>query len=241
MPRYVQPTELTPFAQLLVDYMWNRRSPTQPPLGVAQLAARLSLPRQNVNNWIVRGTVPTFEVILEVLARLNIPLRELYDAYQRAGLTVPQWDKHDTAAHAPASSENAAISRSRKPTAIPISLEYDDGSYFTAPVPRPYIPPAPINPAEAEAAEWQRFIDQTTAALREAGLPESEIEGVIAYMRARQHGTDPIQRHISAEHSEPAEPSEPAPNPADEQPRQQPAQMGTRKSPSNARNEPREP
>jgi transcriptional regulator with XRE-family HTH domain len=128
MPRYIQPPELTPFAQVLLDYMWNRRNPTQAPLGVAQLAARLGVPRQNVNNWIARGTVPTFEVILAVLARLDIPLRTLYDAYQRAGLTVPRWDERDTTANAPASSEISeapAISRSRKPTAIPISPDDD--------------------------------------------------------------------------------------------------------------------
>jgi DNA-binding phage protein len=118
MPRYAQPSELTPFAQVLIDYMWNRRRPTQAPLGVTQLADKLGMPRQNVNNWIYRGTVPTFEVVLAVLVRLDIPLRQLYDAYQRTGLPVPRWDEDDTASEASASGGNPAISRSRKATTL---------------------------------------------------------------------------------------------------------------------------
>lgn len=130
MPRYTQPTELTPFAQVLVDYMWNRRSPTRAPMAVPQLASKLGVPRQNVSNWIYRGTVPNFEVVLAVLAGLNIPLRALYDAYQRAGLTVPRWDEQDTAStNAPASSGNPAIPRNRKPTAVPISPD-DAADYY---------------------------------------------------------------------------------------------------------------
>lgn len=134
MPRNTQPTELTPFARVLVDYMWNRRSPTRPPMNVPQLATKLGVPRQNVSNWIYRGTVPNFEVVLAVLARLNIPLRALYDAYQHAGLTVPRWDEHDTAStNAPAGSENPAIPRNRKPTAIPISRDDDVDYYLLVP------------------------------------------------------------------------------------------------------------
>lgn len=148
MPRYTQPTELTPFARVLVDYMWNWRSPTRAPMNVPNLAAKLGVPRQNVSNWIYRGTVPTFEIILAVLARLNIPLRALYDAYQRAGVTVPRWDEHDTAStNAPANSGNPAIPRSRKPTAIPTISYDDDGSYpFAIDLPEPAPNPADEQP-----------------------------------------------------------------------------------------------
>ena len=118
MPKYIDPVELTPFAQVLTDYMWNRRRPGRAPMAIPQLAAKLDMPHQNVRNWIYRSTVPTIEIILAVLARLDIPMRALYDAYAQAGLPVPRWDEHDTNRPHLAADNLPVIPRSRKHTTI---------------------------------------------------------------------------------------------------------------------------
>jgi hypothetical protein len=233
MPRYREAPELTPFAQVLIEYMWNRRNPTSAPLAAPQLAARLGMPRQNVYNWIYRGTVPTFEIILAVLARLDIPLRELYDAYQRAGLPVPRWDDSGASANVPTTSENPPISRSRRPTALPVEEIERRRSVVIAPAPLPYTPPPPLDPAQDAAEEWDTIIAQTARSLRQAGMPQRMVDGAVAALRARQHNEDPFQRHVIAEHSDSAPGS--APHPAEQQPEKRPAHTSTRKSPNHAR------
>ena len=202
MPRYAElPEAMTPFGQVLTDYMWNRRPPNRPPLTTSQLAVRLGIPRQSVNNWIYKGNVPTIEAVLAILAQLDIPLRELYDAYHNAGITVPRWDDSDP--NAPVIQGNPVAERKGKQTTVPIPTDTDD-----APAPRPYTPPPATSAAQAEADDWQRMIDQTADALREEGLPEHAIKAAIQHLRAQQSlppDARPIQQNLIAEHSEPSE------------------------------------
>lgn len=204
MPRFAEPTEMTPFALVLTDYMWNKRPGNRPPMNTPQLAVRLGVPRQSVNNWIYKGNVPPLEAILAILAQLDIPLRALYDAYKDAGLRVPRWDENDQEQPQTTTGKSVA-ERTKKQTAIPITQ---------APAPRPYVPPAqPYDPQAAEAAEWQRISEQTATAMREAGMPAAEIEQVMANLRARQADASPMQAHLIAEHHAPA--AEPAEEPGD--------------------------
>lgn len=118
------------------------------------------------------------------------------------------------------------------PTAFLIQYDNDAPTMphsIVAPAPRPYIPPPAVDPAEADAATWQRWVTQTAATLRQAGLPESEIKAVIANMLAYENGEDPMQRHILAEHSEPA------PEPSAERHEQHEHHKPQRKSPENVR------
>ena len=133
MPRIAEPTELTPFAIVITNYMWNRRPPNRRPLTTSQLAARLGVPRQSVNNWVYKGNVPTIEAVLAILAQLDIPLRELYDAYRNAGIAVPRWDESDP--NAPIIHGAHVVDRRGKQTTGPIPQDEDD-----APAPRPYTP-----------------------------------------------------------------------------------------------------
>lgn len=92
---------------------------------VPQLAAKLGIPRQNVHNWIYRAGVPSFEIILGVLARLDIPLQTLYTAYARAGITVPRWDENSPPL-APLAEQPPINYGKHRPTTIPIEAITDD-------------------------------------------------------------------------------------------------------------------
>jgi hypothetical protein len=191
---------MTPFGQVIVDYMWNKRPANRPPLSANQLAIRLGVPKQNTNNWIFRASLPPFETIMAVLAKLDIPLRDLYDAYKKAGILMPRWDEQDT--DSPVTRDNLPPTpRTRKATAISTSIASND-SGDDAPAPRPYTPPPAYNPADEESANWQRLAEQTEAAMREEGAPQAMIDAVVAHIRARQTGPDPIQHNLIAEHDE---------------------------------------
>lgn len=219
MPRYIEPETATPFGKVLVDYMWSRR----PPLGAVQLAVRLRIPKQSVTNWVMRGSSPSLETILYVLAKLDIPLRTLYDAYKSAGLSVPRFD--DTSKEPPIVREERDTGQ-RKETRIPVALDTaearaeddnsakgsdddsndasndasdDDGGDELSP--RPYVTPPPLDPAAEHAREWDDIIAQTTDALRARHMPDESIQAVIASLRDRQAGANPRERHSQAEHS----------------------------------------
>ncbi len=192
MPRYPEmPQEMTPFAKVLVDYMWNRR----PPMTTHQLAIKLGVPKQSTSNWVVRNVLPPFETIMAILARLDIPLSTLYAAYKSAGILMPRWDEQDT--DSPADRANLPPTpRTRKATAVPIALDNSNSDYE----PVPYTPPSPP-PSEAE--EWDSLIAQTAQLLRDEGMDEETIANVTAHIRARQSGGEtPIQRRMIAEHTE---------------------------------------
>ena len=220
MPRYQEAEAMTPFAQVLTDYMWNRRPANRPPMTTSILAVKLGIPRQTLNAWIYRGTVPSIEDILLVLARLDLPLRALYDAYKRAGLSVPRFDTTDP--ERPIIQQQKPTSQ-RRQTRVPVPTNATDddlpaadevatgnannaggdtvGGDSAAPAPRPYVTPPPLDHATEAAAEWDRIIAQTAAALRAEGLPEESIEAAVASLRTRQSGgPTPTERHIAAEH-----------------------------------------
>lgn len=221
MPRIAEPTALTPFAMVLTNYMWNKRPPNRQPLTTPQLAVRLGVPRQSVNNWIYKGNVPPIEAILAVLAQLDIPLRELYDAYKHAGLTVPRWDEADTEGPQIVSGKSVA-ERTKKQTAIAIPTTATTQTTAptttttttttttpTAPTPLPYTPPAePYDRESLLAAEENRLIAQTRQALKESGASEELIAQAIAHIQAqRQQLITPREQQIIAEHTEPTQPA----------------------------------
>lgn len=216
MPRFAEIRELTPYGMVLTNYMWNRRRPNQRPMTTSQLAIRIGVPRQSVNNWIYLGNVPPLETVLAVLAKLDIPMRELYDAYKLSGLPVPRWDAADTEAPQAENAGEHIASRGRKATTFPAAdapeLPQSPATDTTAPPkaasttdapsPRPYVTPEPLDHATEAAAEWDRIIAQTAEALRAEGLPEASIEAAVASLRTRQSsGPTPTERRIAAEHS----------------------------------------
>lgn len=89
MPRQQdQQVSDTPFASVLTAYMWSR----QPPWSAAKTAAVLGIHRARVAKWVYGGITPEIETMLVVMARLNIPMRFLLDAYAARGIPVPPLD-----------------------------------------------------------------------------------------------------------------------------------------------------
>ncbi len=79
----------TPLARVLIGYMWDVRRHGHP-LSVPELARRLDMSRQTLYNVLYKAVTPGFDRVLELLARLDIPLETLVDAYRTDGLDVPR-------------------------------------------------------------------------------------------------------------------------------------------------------
>jgi hypothetical protein len=63
----------SPFARILVEYMWAQRPPLQP----AQFAARVGVRRQRLSTWLTTDTVPPPPVVMEVARGMGLPVRDL--------------------------------------------------------------------------------------------------------------------------------------------------------------------
>ncbi len=87
----------TPFARTLTAFMWSK----QPPWSAPKVAAVLGIQRGRVNNWLYHDIVPEINVILAVMAALEIPLSRLMDAYVAAGLPTPPLTEADVPPPAP--------------------------------------------------------------------------------------------------------------------------------------------
>lgn len=74
--------ELTPFAQLLADYMRQ----DWPPVTIPKLAERTHVSVQSVYDWFNKGTLPRASTIELIAEGTGIPRRDLYQA---AGIPMP--------------------------------------------------------------------------------------------------------------------------------------------------------
>ena len=100
MPKYmIKPENPTPWARVLLDFMWNQRPPDEPPLTNAQLAVRLHLSRVTVNHWIYNRVIPNLETAIDVLHTLNIPVERLIRAYDQEGIPAPPLAEHQADGH----------------------------------------------------------------------------------------------------------------------------------------------
>ena len=194
MPQYTEPPEnVTPFAQVLIDYMWNRRPRNRPPMTYTQLAVRLGVPKQSISNWILRGSVPPLDTIFIIMAKLGIPLSTLYSAYVASNLTVPAWDAAALATAASAD-DTPDTPRNRKPAAVPLPAnihmvhEGNEDNQIThqddTPRIRAYAPHQLHTPIEADAQMLARLIAQTEVTMRAEGIPESTIVSVVGLTSA---------------------------------------------------------
>lgn len=84
MLRLPNTLRVSPFARVFTAYIQR----TTPPMSVVALAAKLQMTRQTVNQWIARQAVPPIETMLDVLARLDIPLSDLLAAYHKLGVPI---------------------------------------------------------------------------------------------------------------------------------------------------------
>jgi hypothetical protein len=164
----------TPFGMLLQDWLAAKRpAPWSPGRLATELTRRLGYPvrRYTTYNWIRQGMNPPIETILTVLAALNIPLSDLIAAYRAAGVRVPDLMGPDAAAAASAVSSTAAEAAE-----------------------------AAARAAQRRANEWEEMIAHTRQSMALAGFPEGMIEATITMIEAKRDNTDPMERHIRAEH-----------------------------------------
>ncbi len=74
---------LTPFAQLIREYMWKQR----PPLNVNRLAERTGLRAPTIWKWFRDGVIPDATTLNLLAEKTDIPLMDLYIA---AGYLKPE-------------------------------------------------------------------------------------------------------------------------------------------------------
>lgn len=204
-PGEVPPT-VTPWAKVLNDWIWAQFvAAGYRPIGPSQLAARLGYPRQTVSNWLYRGFTPSAADMFHVMTVLDIPLARLAEAYAALGLEFPTLGL-------PASSTTGTGAQPSPGATIPAEAP--------GPRPRAYQPPpssptaaragADAEQTEAAADEWEQMVTTTTAALREAGVPEEAIILAVARIRERQAGLTPFAQRLAEEKSEGGSTSAPA-------------------------------
>jgi transcriptional regulator with XRE-family HTH domain len=76
-------TDYTPFARLIVEYMWEQR----PPLLPSQFAAQMGIPKQVISKWLNGQAEPDPRHLLHMAERMHIPVQRLFLA---AGYTTPE-------------------------------------------------------------------------------------------------------------------------------------------------------
>lgn len=76
--------EYTPFARLIVEYMWEQR----PPLLPSQFAAQMDIPKQVISKWLNAQAEPDPRHLLQLAARMPMSVQRLFLA---AGYTTPDF------------------------------------------------------------------------------------------------------------------------------------------------------
>lgn len=205
----------TPFARVLSAYLWSKT----PPWSAGKLAAVLGLHRVRVAKWVYGDTIPELDTMLAVMARLNIPVRALVDAYAEAGVPVPPLDNDDAtaadqqarmAALGPTTASRYPINPSSNPPvpgAIPEARQGRGGGighttgYQTSQPPSQSPLMSQISEeerqrqAEEEAdQQWQTMLTHTRKIMRMTGMKDSAIDAMLQSLsedRARHRGGQP--------------------------------------------------
>lgn len=81
--------EYTPFARILVEYMWAQR----PPLLPAQFASQMGVRKQALSNWLMSDATPPPPVIVRLARAMGLPVDKLLIA---AGHAMPDDPLMDT-------------------------------------------------------------------------------------------------------------------------------------------------
>ena len=74
----------TPFARLIVEYMWEQR----PPLLPSQFAVQMDIPKQVISKWLNAQAGPDPRHLLQLAARMPMSVQRLFLA---AGYTTPEF------------------------------------------------------------------------------------------------------------------------------------------------------
>lgn len=179
--------QVTPFGEVLTDFMGSQR----PLWTTGKVGQKLGIRRQTVANWIYHDITPPIEVMLEVLAKLNIPISRLIEAYARRGIPVPILAP-------PEELEELAALSAKGRTGSPQAQAQQAASQEPAP-----RPPSPEEVAKA----WDDMVAQTRAVMLATGFPEQALDALLASLSRRESPAD-FSRHISSEHAAPQRPQE---------------------------------
>lgn len=170
---------VTPFGELLTAYMAKQR----PIWSTGRLGRKLGIRRQTVANWVYHDITPPIEVMLTVLAKLDIPISELVKAYQSRGVAVPTLAPPEELERL-----NAAQSTTQ-PT--------------TQPATQPATPQQRAPTPEEAAQAWAQMVEQTRAVMLATGFPEQALDALLASLQQRESPTSlaTLGRYLAGEHA----------------------------------------
>jgi transcriptional regulator with XRE-family HTH domain len=87
--------DYSPFARLLVEYMWGQR----PPLLPNQFAQRMGVRKQQISLWLNSDATPSASVLVRLARGMGHPVSELFIAAGYASPNDPLFDIEESWAH----------------------------------------------------------------------------------------------------------------------------------------------
>ncbi len=81
----------SPFARILVTYMWDQ----YPSLSPTEFASRVGIRRQRLSTWLNTDAVPPPPVVMQLARHMGTPTRELLIAAGHATSDDPLFDQTD--------------------------------------------------------------------------------------------------------------------------------------------------
>jgi transcriptional regulator with XRE-family HTH domain len=87
--------DYSPFARLLVEYMWEQR----PPLLPNQFAQRMGVRKQQVSSWLNSDASPAPSLLVRLARGMALPVSELFIAAGYASSSDPLFDSEETWTH----------------------------------------------------------------------------------------------------------------------------------------------
>ncbi|HEX9035497.1 MAG TPA: hypothetical protein VF808_00735 [Ktedonobacterales bacterium] len=190
MPREKSGLSPTPFAQVLTNYMARQR----PIWTSGRIAQACRIRRSSVSNWLYHDITPPLDKMLMVLARLNIPMSELLDAYRAAGVPTPPLGFEE-----PSGSDGrdgpegqTAYASGGAGHERPRQARIAEGAGTGA------------ETSQEQDAErrWREKIQATREVLTATGFPPAALDGLMASIEAARVGQAPLEKHITCEFEE---------------------------------------
>lgn len=206
MPRTTERFSDTPFARVLTRYMWSK----QPPWTTTKLAAVLGIGRTRVGRWVYHNIIPELDTMIAVMARLNIPMSDLLDAYAEKGLPTPPLSPDASSPTAHADQASAVIPAARQGRGGGIGhgagqretereTERESGRETERESGREM---EWAQEREADrAAEWEKMLAHTREVMSLTGMPQSAIEALLKELKDTRDGKPTeAERRIAEEH-----------------------------------------
>jgi len=91
MPTWKPLEDYSPFARVLVTYMWDQR----PPLLPIEFARQMGIRKQQVSSWLTTQVVPDPPLLVHLARRMGMPVRDLLIAAGHATTEDPLLDTAD--------------------------------------------------------------------------------------------------------------------------------------------------